>query len=229
MSKIPPHHRPHFTPQSAPESAWLAWRLENALWRADWLALYDLFQKGPVAPERRDPVLLASLQGLGEEMAVRFVQAARNQAPFLKDTDADILAFAAERGWIDLAAEQLQCGVIKSWAANQALEMAAAKNNRPLVGLLLNSSLCTQNEKNGAAVTAARQGSLDSMLEFLSQKAISGDYFHSASYEPCIWSLLIRVASQHGHGDIAEAVAILKPTGLTPEDLGFLTPRLMRG
>ena len=49
-----------------------------------------------------------------------------------------------------------------------------------------------------------------------------------SSYEPCIWSLLIRVASRHGHGDIAEAVAIVKPTGLTPDDLACLTPRLMR-
>ncbi len=194
-----------------------------------WIEALDLLQKGPV-PEL---ALIDAMKCLGEAMCLQFLQAARNHGPFKSEfTSVNILKIAVENGMLDLARAQIKAREIPTWGADMALKIAAESNNRPFVDLLLESSLCTQQGINVAALAAAESGATDSILEFLVRNAISGTYVHPMeSYldhalgtplEECVWSVLIREAGRKGHWDIAQAVASCKPYELTKYDLNFL-------
>ncbi len=192
--------------------------LEIAAGRGLWLLALGILQTSPTDPDRRDAVLLDAMRHLEEGMCLNFVKAARLYGPLPAKIDSLILEIAAIKQFTDLAALQLQEGLIQPWGADSALRIAAENNHRTLVSLLLDSPFCTQQGKNLAALAGAEWGALSSLEELLEREAVSGNYVQDSycgqmngnPIVDCICSRLIFLAAKKGYWDIADRAATYK-------------------
>lgn len=143
---------------------------------------------------------------------------------------SDLLYQTTYRPLPDLTKWLILHAPIEQWAADAALKTYAAANNREIVSLLCN--FCSEKGRQHAAIAAVKGNALDSILEMLSQRAISGIYEHpmTSMLDHClgtpltesIWEVLIRTAHEANAFAIAEALAIWKPSLLSMTDLCFL-------